>query len=130
MLYRIFPREHDLLEHWKVQVLNGGKIAIRVVAFDQGVGNDFVFAEQALIRLNANGTLDTTFHGDGIVIVSAGTSDVTWNPDGSAFASRQVGETVEVRAITAAGTRNHVLGGRSADRAVPQRVLGVQSPAA
>ncbi len=79
--------QHDLLEPWKVQVLNGGKIAIRVVAFDQGAGNDFVFAEQALVRLNANGTLDTTFHGDGIVVVSAGTSDVTWNPDGSAFAS-------------------------------------------
>ena len=87
-------------------MLNGGKIAIRVVAFDQGAGNDFVFAEQALVRLNANGTLDTTFHGDGIAVVSAGTSDVTWNPDGSAFASRQVGETVEVRAITVAGTRN------------------------
>ena len=107
-------------------MLNGGKIAIRVVAFDQGAGNDFVFAEQALVRLNANGTLDTTFHGDGIAVVSAGTSDVTWNPDGSAFASRQASEG-RGPAITVAGRWNDAFSGdgRAPCRAVPE-CLGFQ----
>ena len=104
VLYRIFPREHDLLNAWKVQVLNGGKIAIALVAFDLGAGDDYEFAEQAFVRLNANGTLDTTFHSDGIAIVSDDTSDVTWAADGSTFAGRPVLGGHEIRRLTPAGT--------------------------
>ena len=93
VLYRIFPREHDLLNRGRCRCSAAARSPSALVAFDQGVGDDFVFAEQAFVRLNANGTLDTTFHGDGIVIVSDDTSDVTWEPDGSAFAGRPVGET-------------------------------------
>lgn len=97
VLHRIFPREHDLLEPWKVQVLDGGKIAIAIAAFDRNSNNDFIFIEQALVRLNANGSLDTTFSGDGLAIVDDATSDVTFLPNGGYYAGRDLGSSHEVR---------------------------------
>ena len=104
VLYRIFPQEHDLLRTWKVQVLNGGKIGLAVAAFDFDGVDDYQFVAQAFVRLNANGTLDTTFHGDGVAVVDLATSDVTWNPDGSLYAGRAMGTSHQVRKLKPSGS--------------------------
>ena len=111
VLYRIFPREHDLLEAWKVQVLSGGKIGIALAAFDLDANDDFVFVEQALVRLNANGTLDTSFHADGIAVVGKDTSDVAFLPNGALYAGRKIGSTHELRKLTPSGTLDTTFSG-------------------
>jgi uncharacterized delta-60 repeat protein len=115
VMYRIFPREHDLLQPVKMQVLNGGKIAIALAAWDLNGANEFVFAEQAFVRLNANGTLDTSFSGDGIAVVSNTTTNVTWMPDGSAYATRSLPAgspgNQEIRKLTPAATLDTTFSG-------------------
>jgi uncharacterized delta-60 repeat protein len=66
---------------YSVTVQPDGKILVAGYSFN-GTNNDF-----SLIRLNADGTLDTSFDGDGKLIVPVGSSDdvgysVTLQPDG------------------------------------------------
>ena len=89
VLYRIFPREHDLLNRGRCRSSTAARSPSPSSPSTKAPATTTLFAEQAFVRLNANGTLDTTFHGDGIAIVSDDTSDVTWLPDGSAFAGRE-----------------------------------------
>ena len=64
------------------------QIAIALAAFDFNVDGELVLAEQAFVRLNANGTLDPTFSGDGLAIVHIHTSDVAFLPNGGYYAGQ------------------------------------------
>ena len=63
-LYKVFAGEHDVVSAFRADVLTGGKIGIAAIAFDYNSSGNLVFTGQAMLRLNANGTLDTTFSSD------------------------------------------------------------------
>ncbi|WP_294246400.1 delta-60 repeat domain-containing protein, partial [uncultured Chryseobacterium sp.] len=64
---------NDNDEPVEIAFLNNGKILIGGTAFLSLNGRD----DFALVRLNANGSLDTSFNGDGIFTASIGSSDDT-----------------------------------------------------
>ncbi len=77
-LYKVFPTEHDVVSAFRAEVLTGDKIGIAVVAFDADSHGDLQFTAQAMLKLNANGTQDTTFSGDGVAVIPNSWSDVRW----------------------------------------------------
>ena len=109
--YKVFALEHDYLEPFRAQVLAGGKIATAVAAFDFNANGALVYVGQAVLRLNANGTPDTTFSGDGVLPIAKDVGDVTFLADGRSYMDRQVGTSHEVRKFRANGTYDTTFSG-------------------
>ncbi|MFN0315288.1 MAG: putative Ig domain-containing protein [Burkholderiales bacterium] len=89
----------------KITVLSDGKILVAGSAFN-GNDNDF-----ALIRLNANGTLDTSFDQDGMMMLAVGTatedfanSVAVQADDGSIVLAGQSGEDIAVMRLASVAT--------------------------
>jgi uncharacterized delta-60 repeat protein len=102
-LYKVFGLEHDIVSAFRAEVLTGGKIGLAVIALDYDGGGQLQLTGQAMMRLNANGSLDTTFSGDGILPLTLATSDVRFLPNGAAFAGLQRPTSHLVRKLTPAG---------------------------
>ena len=98
-LYKVFHLEHDIVSAFRVDVLTGGKIGLAVVALDYDRNGNLRLTGQSLMRLNANGTLDTTFSGDGRLPLSNDYSDVRFLPNGAVFVGRQGTKSHEIRKI-------------------------------
>ena len=102
-LYKVFPTEHDVVSAFRTDVLSGGKIGIAVIAFDENAAGDLVFTAQAMLRLNSNGTPDTTFSGDGVAVIPNSWSDIRWLPNGASFVGVQGSATHQVRKLLPSG---------------------------
>jgi uncharacterized delta-60 repeat protein len=102
-LYKVFPSEHDVVSAFRAEVLTGGKVGISVVAFDADSNGDLHFAAQAMLRLNSNGTADTTFSGDGVAVVPNNWSDIRWLPNGASFVGVQGSTSHQVRKLLPSG---------------------------
>lgn len=83
-------QEWDALADVKLQT--DGKIVVAGYTFVPGSGRTPSQYRFALARYNANGTLDTTFSGDGLLTTSMGTADST----GKALAIQNDGKLVVV----------------------------------
>jgi uncharacterized delta-60 repeat protein len=86
-----------------VAVQPDGRIVVAGFATDDVIDGDF-----ALARYNPDGTLDTTFGGDGIVITDFGTHDdaaraLALQPDGRIIAAGSAGEKVALARYLADG---------------------------
>lgn len=102
-LYKIFPTEHDVVTAFRADVLTGGKIGIAVAAFDYDSRGSLVFTAQAMLKLNSNGTADTTFSRDGFAVIPQNWSDIRWRPNGSSFVGVQGSSTHQVRKLLPSG---------------------------
>ena len=102
-LYKVFPIEHDVVTAFRTEVLTGGKIGIAVIAYDYDARGDLQFTAQAMLRLNANGTADTTFSGDGVAVVPNSWSDIRWLPNGAAYVGNQGSVSHQVRKLLPSG---------------------------
>jgi uncharacterized delta-60 repeat protein len=102
-LYKVFPTEHAVVSTFRADVLSGGKIGIAAIAFDFNSNGNLVFTAQAMLRLNANGTLDTTFSNDGVAVVPNNWSDIRWRSNGSSFVGVQGSTTHQVRKLLPSG---------------------------
>jgi uncharacterized delta-60 repeat protein len=102
-LYRVFPEEHDVVTAFRAQVLTGGKIGLAIVGLDFDSNDDLRLSRQAMVRLNANGSMDTTFSGDGLAIVPNSWSDIHWLPNGGSFAGNQGSISHQVRKLLPSG---------------------------
>jgi uncharacterized delta-60 repeat protein len=109
--YKVFNAEHDMVSAFRVQVLSGGKIGLAVAAFDYDAHDELVLTGQAILRLNANGTADTTFSGDARIPLSNDYSDVAFLPNGALFVGRQAGVVHEVRKLLPNGARDNTFSG-------------------
>ena len=109
--YKVFKYEHDLLEPFRAQMLTGGKMGIAVAAWDYDSTGQLVYVGQAAMRLNAVGSLDTTFSGDGILPLAKDIGDVQFLPDGSVYMDRQAGTSHEVRRYRVNGTLDTAFSG-------------------
>jgi hypothetical protein len=56
-----------------------------------------------MMRLNSNGSLDTTFSGDGVAIVPNSWSDIRWLPNGASFVGNQGSISHQVRKLLPSG---------------------------
>jgi uncharacterized delta-60 repeat protein len=110
-LYKVFRLEHDIVSAFRAEVLTGGKIGLAIVALDFDSQGNLQLTGQAMMRLNANGSLDTTFSGDGILPLTLATSDVRFLPNGAAYAGLQKPTSHLVRKLTPAGTYDTTFSG-------------------
>ena len=110
-LYKVFALEHDYIEPFRAQVLSGGKIGVAVAAFDYNSKGQLVYVGQAVVRLNANGSLDTTLSSDGVLPIAKDVGDVHFLADGRMYMDRQVGTSHEVRKFRANGSYDTTFSG-------------------
>jgi uncharacterized delta-60 repeat protein len=110
-LYKVFTYEHDYLLPFRTFILNGGKIAMGVAAFDYDSRGQLRYTGQAAMRLNNDGTLDKTFAGDGTLSLPADIGDIQFLPDGRSYMDRAAGNVHEVRRLRANGTLDPTFSG-------------------
>jgi uncharacterized delta-60 repeat protein len=110
-LYKVFSGEHDVVTAFRARVLNGGKIGLAVAAFDYDSHDVLRLTGQSILRLNANGSADTSFSTDARIPLTTDYSDISFNPSGSAYAGRQVGSVHQIHKFSAAGPRDKVFSG-------------------
>ncbi|MEQ1787137.1 MAG: choice-of-anchor Q domain-containing protein, partial [Acidimicrobiales bacterium] len=109
--YKVFTAEHDVISAFRVSVLAGGKIGLAVAAFDYDAHDVLQFTGQSLLRLNANGSADSSFSGDARMSLTADYSDVAFLANGGAYVGRKVGVTHEVRKLTPSGAADTTFSG-------------------
>jgi uncharacterized delta-60 repeat protein len=102
-LYKVFTSEHDVVTAWRARVLNGGKIGLAVAALDYDSKGDLQLTGQSILRLNSNGSADTSFSTDARIPLTLDYSDVAFNLSGSVYAGRQLGSRHELRKFSVAG---------------------------
>jgi hypothetical protein len=112
-LYKVFTSEHDVVTAWRAKVLNGGKIGLAVAALDYDANGVLRLTGQSILRLNANGTADTSFSGDARIPIGIDYSDVAFLPSGALYAGRQVGTVHEIRKFTTSGAKDTGFSGDS-----------------
>jgi uncharacterized delta-60 repeat protein len=109
--YKVFSAEHDILTAFRARVLTGGKIALAVAALDYDGNGVLQLTGQAILRLNANGSADTSYSGDARLPLTKDYSDIAFFSNGAAYAGRQVGTVHEIRKLTAGGNADKTFSG-------------------
>jgi uncharacterized delta-60 repeat protein len=100
--FKIFTKEHDIVQPWRAVALNDGGLMVLVAAFDE-IGGDFRYVGQAVFRTRADGTLNPAFSGDGILVLPDDWSDVAFTRGGTVFGGRASGENHQVRKLRSSG---------------------------
>lgn len=97
--YQVFPTPKDEVAPFSAAVLPNGKTVVALAGFS---GDAYV--AQSVVRLNSNGTLDTTFSGDGKHPLPLNDGDVAVASNGSMFINSPSGSIEKIRKVNPAAT--------------------------